>query len=306
MMVMTDDVVLPDMVSDWLVARERHATGWRAPSAAASPQPCVWRGCAHDGAGSWSNCAPSGAAAPDCAGLRSECASIAPDCARSASCQEEDGQRHFTPRARVSEPEFLPPVKPPKPSYYGKAHKRVVDEFKEQRNHKELARKRAMEDRARVSHYCKLVSELAPPAPPPPRAITKLQPIGGDPARASRQKKDDSAAGATAAHAPRARLPPPPLGAAAAAGGSRRSADVAAHEQRLAALNRELGSREKELRAKMKDQPAAAEAADALPSQEDVEAMLRVRGDLSACYIGAIRSKVELLESIYAEAQGGA
>ena len=163
-----------------------------------------------------------------------------------------------------------------------------------------------MEDRARVSHYCKLVSELAPPAPPPPRATTKLQPIGGDPARASRQKKDDSAAGATAAHAPRARLPPPPLGAAAAAGGSRRSADVAAHEQRLAALNRELGSREKELRAKMKDQPAAAEAADALPSQEDVEAMLRVRGDLSACYIGAIRSKVELLESIYAEAQGGA
>ena len=59
------------------------------------------------------------------------------------------------------------------------------------------------------------------------------------------------------------------------------------HISRSEALNKELRQKETALRSELSEQ-SKNQADDVL----DVDELIRVRADLSACYIGAIRSKV--------------
>lgn len=205
----------------------------------------------------------------------------------------KEGQRHFVAprrRADITEPGSLPGIK----AYYqGKARERVVKELQDQRHMIEIHRQKAQEDKKRVTQYSKLVSELAPPAPPrATSAAPKLPPVS-DPARGASKRKPDSASAASAAHAPRTTRLPPANGATARS--PREPKDVKVQEERLAAYNRELSQRETQLRSQLSSEPKA----DATAPPDDIEALIRVRGDLSACYITAIRSKVEMLEGLF-------
>ena len=218
----------------------------------------------------------------------------------------KEGQRHFVAprrRADITEPGSLPDIK----AYYqGKARERVVKELQDQRHMVEIHRQKAQEDKKRVTQYSKLVSELAPPAPPrATSAAPKLPPVS-DPARGASKRKPDSASAASAAHAPRTTRLPPANGATARSPREPKSSqvkssqvreplDVKMQEERLAAYNRELSQRETQLRSQLSSEPKA----DATAPPDDIEALIRVRGDLSACYITAIRSKVEMLEGLF-------
>ena len=60
-------------------------------------------------------------------------------------------------------------------------------------------------------------------------------------------------------------------------------------EERSAALNKEL---------KLKESKLTGQLERVAKKDEELETEVRVRSDLSAVYIGAIRSKLELLEEI--------
>ena len=64
-------------------------------------------------------------------------------------------------------------------------------------------------------------------------------------------------------------------------------------------MNKELRKKETALEGKMKGGPSS-NSID--PGSKEFDQLLRVRNDLSAVYVGAIKSKVELLEEIHAAA----
>ena len=71
------------------------------------------------------------------------------------------------------------------------------------------------------------------------------------------------------------------------------------YTERSAALNKELRKKEASLTSELNKRGGSKGGE---PSDADLEAMLKVRSDLSSVYIGAIKSKVELLEEINAQA----
>ena len=138
-----------------------------------------------------------------------------------------------------------------------------------------LARKKARD-------YSKLVAELVD-IQPATDASTRPKP-SLDPAHSK----------ANAASKPPSKPLTKPRGGASPPGAassrpSRPSGNQSDLEARSAALNSELKRKEKSLQTQMS-------SAD----EGDIDGLLRVRSDLSAVYIGAIRSKVELLDDICA------
>jgi len=175
-----------------------------------------------------------------------------------------------------------------------------------------------------------------PPSPSPPRspspthAQAELIPVevndssrsrpSLDPARARPPRKHDAqrpaetaSAAATSSSTPRPNALPslvtdeggPSRGAKSVAG-AKSAARVGGagvskeHISRSEALNKELRQKETALRSELSEQ-SKNQADDVL----DVDELIRVRADLSACYIGAIRSKVELLEAIATAKENG-
>ena len=179
----------------------------------------------------------------------------------------------------------LPPIK----QYYrGNARTKVVQELKEQRNQKKANVSMAAKRKERAREYAKLVAELVEvPTQDPARSsssarpapVKKSSPSGGP-------GSGDRGAGAGAAGGAGRKL----------FGGGKGNKEL---EQRSAALNKELRKKETALEGKMKGGPSS-NSID--PGSKEFDQLLRVRNDLSAVYVGAIKSKVELLEEIHAAA----
>ena len=212
------------------------------------------------------------------------------------------GQQHY--RAHRDKADSNIPALPPinKNYYRGTARDRVVAELKEQRAKGTTNRKQAAEKKTRALKYSKLVSELIDVHV---QDSTRSRPPL-DPARANSARP--AAKAGAGGQQPRGRGGggggggPSTSGApsSAVAGGrgsgapGRRLEGAAGRglEERSAALNKELRRKESVLQGQLASAQKGAEGG------ADLEAVLQVRSDLSAVYIGAIRSKVELLEEI--------
>ena len=212
-------------------------------------------------------------------------------------------------RIRKAEPTVsLPPIK----QYYrGAARDKVVAELKAQRAGKQEAVKVAAERKSKAMKYSKLVAELVevqpqlpvpaadstrsrPPVDPASRPGARQGKAGATPAAKGGATPASSKGGSTRGSPTGGHVKEPRRlfggGGGGGGGGGPAGAVSKEFEDRSAALNKELKRKESQLQGRIAKQGNGSEA--------EIEALVGMRHDLSAVYIGAIRSKVELLEEI--------